>query len=83
MDKTIEELQAENLALKESVSTLTGERDALKNELEGTKKSLGDSRDLNAKLYLRLSSNPGPVKEEGEQATRLNLAEEINNYIKK
>ena len=78
--KTLEELQAENLALIEANKTLTGERDSLKTELDATKKALGESRELNGKLYLRLSSDDDSVKEE-EQPKKLVLEEEIANYL--
>lgn len=50
-DKTQEEIYNELIELKEKLETFESEKQNMSKELEETKKSLDEAREINAKLY--------------------------------
>lgn len=78
---TIEELQDENIKLKSQISELTNEVENGKIKLTSVEKDLQSSRDMNQKLYLKITesepsskqSNEDPVKSLDELAKEYNF----------
>ena len=79
---TLEELQQENLDLREQLTTITAERDALSEDNNTLSTSLEEARTLNQKMFLELRATTSQSAE-GKTNNEEQEPESCTDFAKK